>query len=85
MTDFGDLWYREFYLELEDKLQFPIAHSLPWIVTDTILESRSPSMMELVFYPLDVYNDAANRALRELDCQYLFNEIEAEVRVRIVR
>ena len=45
--DFSDLWYREFFLELEDKLQFPIAFSLPWILTDTILESRNPGMMEV--------------------------------------
>ena len=37
MIDLGDLWYREFYLELSKKTQFPIAMSLPWLLTDSIL------------------------------------------------
>ncbi|PRP73456.1 component of SCAR regulatory complex, partial [Planoprotostelium fungivorum] len=46
ITDVGDLWYREFYLELGKKLQFPIDMSLPWILADHILETKEPSMME---------------------------------------
>src|SRR5690348_14842540 len=79
MTDLGDLWYREFYLELTKRLQFPIDMSLPWILTDNILESKEASTMEYVFYPLDLYNDAANRALSSLHQQFLYDEIEAEV------
>eukprot|EP01114_Cavostelium_apophysatum_P018213 TRINITY_DN5592_c0_g1_i1.p1 TRINITY_DN5592_c0_g1~~TRINITY_DN5592_c0_g1_i1.p1 ORF type:complete len:1338 (-),score=458.14 TRINITY_DN5592_c0_g1_i1:118-4131(-) len=78
-SDLGDLWYKEFYLELSKKLQFPIDMSLPWILTDHILESREPSMIEYVFYPLDLYNDSANRALNSLHQQFLYDEIEAEV------
>eukprot|EP01117_Protostelium_nocturnum_P005158 TRINITY_DN1874_c0_g1_i1.p1 TRINITY_DN1874_c0_g1~~TRINITY_DN1874_c0_g1_i1.p1 ORF type:complete len:1354 (-),score=489.30 TRINITY_DN1874_c0_g1_i1:93-4154(-) len=79
MTDMGDLWYREFYLELGKKLQFPIDMSLPWILTDNILETKDPSMMEFLFYPLDIYNDSANRALKNLNKQFLYDEVEAEV------
>ena len=80
MIDLGDLWYREFYLELTKRLQFPIKLSLPWILTETILDSEDDlSMMEYVLYPLDIYNDAANRALSKLNQQFLFDEIEAEV------
>eukprot|EP01119_Soliformovum_irregulare_P019520 TRINITY_DN6199_c0_g1_i4.p1 TRINITY_DN6199_c0_g1~~TRINITY_DN6199_c0_g1_i4.p1 ORF type:complete len:1378 (-),score=485.69 TRINITY_DN6199_c0_g1_i4:58-4191(-) len=78
-SDLGDLWYKEFYLELSKRLQFPIDMSLPWILADHILESRDPAMIEFVFYPLDLYNDAAQRALRSLNQQFLFDEIEAEV------
>lgn len=53
--------------------------SLPWILTDHILESKDPAMMEFVFYPLDLYNDSANRALTSLKQQFLYDEIEAEV------
>ena len=35
--------------------------------------------MEFVFYPLDLYNDAAYRALHSLNQQFLYDEIEAEV------
>lgn len=79
ITDLGDLWYREFYLELSKRLQFPIDMSLPWILTDNILESKEASLMEFVFYPLDLYNDAAHRALNSLKVQFLYDEIEAEV------
>lgn len=53
-TDLADLWYKEFYLELSKKLQFPIEMSLPWILTDHILESRDAAMMEYVLYPLGI-------------------------------
>lgn len=49
MTDLADLWYREFYLEMSKCLQFPIEMSLPWILTDQILESHNSSMMEVRF------------------------------------
>jgi hypothetical protein len=61
ITDLADLWYREFYLELSHRLQFPIDLSLPWILTDTILETKNHAMMECLLYSLDIYNDAANR------------------------
>ena len=90
MIDLGDLWYREFYLELTKRIQFPIECSLPWILVDQILESSTfttsttnqlydTSMTEYMLYPLDIYNDAANRALSNLKSQFLYNEIEAEV------
>ena len=47
MTDLADLWYRELYLEMDSCLQFPIELSLPWILTDQILESQKSSMMEV--------------------------------------
>eukprot|EP01113_Clastostelium_recurvatum_P001498 TRINITY_DN1060_c0_g1_i3.p1 TRINITY_DN1060_c0_g1~~TRINITY_DN1060_c0_g1_i3.p1 ORF type:complete len:1328 (-),score=521.15 TRINITY_DN1060_c0_g1_i3:101-4084(-) len=78
-TDLADLWYREFYLELSKRLQFPIEMSLPWILTDHILESHNPAMFDFVLYPLDLYNDAANRALRSLKQRFLYDEVEAEV------
>jgi len=79
ITDLGDLWYREFYLELTKRLQFPIDMSLPWILTDHLLESKDASLMEYLFYPLDLYNDSARRALNSLNQQFLYDEIEAEV------
>lgn len=36
---------------------------MPWILTDHILETKEPSMMEYVLYPLDLYNDSAYYAL----------------------
>ncbi|KAL5012104.1 hypothetical protein ScPMuIL_010655 [Solemya velum] len=79
--DLSQLWYREFYLErtMGKIIQFPIEMSVPWILTDHILEKKEASMMEYVLYPLDLYNDSAHYALTYFHKQFLYNEIEAEV------
>lgn len=78
-SDLPQFWYREFYLELGKKIQFPIEMSMPWILTDHILEKNDPSMLEYVLFPLDLYNDSANYALSVFKKQFLYDEIEAEV------
>lgn len=79
--DLSQLWYREFYLEMTmgKKIQFPIEMSLPWILTDHILETKEPSMMEYILCPLDLYNDSAHYALHQFKKQFLYDEVEAEV------
>ncbi len=48
--DLSQLWYREFYLEMTmgSRIQFPIEMSMPWILTDHILETKNSSYMESV-------------------------------------
>jgi len=74
----ADLWYREFYLEMAKEHQFPIEMSLPWILTKEILERGNTTLMESILYPLNLYNDAAYRALFVLQKRFLYDEIEAE-------
>eukprot|EP00058_Branchiostoma_floridae_P010509 XP_002595997.1 hypothetical protein BRAFLDRAFT_123732 [Branchiostoma floridae] len=62
-----------------DDMFFPIEMSMPWILTDHILETKEPSMMEYVLYPLDLYNDSAHYALTKFRKQFLYDEVEAEV------
>ncbi|KAJ4432395.1 hypothetical protein ANN_21014 [Periplaneta americana] len=52
---------------------------MPWILTDHILRTKEPSMMEYVLYPLDLYNDSAVYALTVFRKQFLYDEVEAEV------
>jgi cytoplasmic FMR1 interacting protein len=78
-ANLADLWYREFYLEISKKIQFPIDMSLPWILTKDIIEKSSANLMESILYPLNLYNDAAYRALFVLQRRFLYDEIEAEV------
>ncbi|KAJ3091316.1 Cytoplasmic FMR1-interacting protein 2, partial [Quaeritorhiza haematococci] len=78
-SDISDLWHKEFYLELAKQVQFPISMSLPWILTETILESNDPEIMEFLFHPFDIYNDAAHRSLHDVKCRYIYDEIVAEV------
>ncbi|XP_072040304.1 cytoplasmic FMR1-interacting protein 2-like isoform X3 [Amphiura filiformis] len=79
--DLSQLWYREFFLEMTmgERIQFPIEMSMPWILTDHILETKEPSMMEYILYPLDLYSDSAQYALTKFKKQFLYDEIEAEV------
>eukprot|EP00116_Pleurobrachia_bachei_P001661 sb/3461923/ len=77
-SDLPQFWYREFYLQIENKIQFPIEMSMPWILTSHILEHGDASMMEYILFPLDLYNDSANYALSVFKKQFLYDEIEAE-------
>ncbi|KAF4078796.1 hypothetical protein AMELA_G00185560 [Ameiurus melas] len=79
--DLSQLWFREFFLELTmgRRIQFPIEMSVPWILTDHILDVKEASMMEYVLYSLDLYNDSAHYALTKFKKQFLYDEIEAEV------
>jgi len=77
ITDMSHLWYREFYLEITKQVQFPIDMSMPWILTDFLI--KTPSMKENIFFPMDIYNDAAARALSTLKQQFLYDEVEAEL------
>uniref|UniRef100_A0A672NHS8 Cytoplasmic FMR1-interacting protein 2-like n=1 Tax=Sinocyclocheilus grahami TaxID=75366 RepID=A0A672NHS8_SINGR len=55
--DLSQLWFREFFLELTmgRRIQFPIEMSMPWILTDHILETKEPSMMEYVPHTQSLY------------------------------
>ena len=78
LSNVSYLWMREFYLELGKRSQFPISMSLPWILTEHVLNQRNRPLMPLLFAPMDTYNDAATDALRVHKQQFLFVEIEAE-------
>jgi cytoplasmic FMR1 interacting protein len=85
-ADMGDLWYRERFLELskqmsanKDIVQFPIKMSFPWILIEHIVNSPNASRMENILYTLDIYNDAAMRALDSLGKRFVFDEVQAEL------
>lgn len=44
-----------------------------------VIESKEGGLLEGILMPFDVYNDAADRALRALKQRFLYDEIEAEV------
>ena len=67
LSDLSYLWYREFYLEVTKSVQFPISQSMPWILCETIIST--PNMKENIFFPMDIYNDAAALALYDLKQQ----------------
>jgi cytoplasmic FMR1 interacting protein len=83
LADMSHLWFREFYLGLTRCIQFPIDMSMPWIMTNFLI--NTPSMKENVFFPFDVYNDAGSRALVDLKQQYLYDEVEAELNLSFLQ
>ena len=84
-SNLGSLWFRETALDIETKndpniIQFPVRSSLPFILAEYILNaSDKPALHECVFFPFEIYNDAAYMATNVFRSQYLYKEIEAEV------
>jgi|UPI00048BFC97 cytoplasmic FMR1 interacting protein len=79
LCNFSCLWFREFYLEISKQTQFPIALSLPWILTEHIIFKPGTPNMDKIFHVLDVYNDVGSLSLQELGQQFFYDEVEAEV------
>jgi len=78
-TNLGFLWFRETSLDMDKVLQFPVRSSLPFILAEHLLQvSSKPALHDSVFFPFELYNDAAAQAIKVYDSQYLYREIEAE-------
>ncbi|KAI9343184.1 cytoplasmic fragile-X interacting family-domain-containing protein [Obelidium mucronatum] len=75
----SDLWFKEFYLEVSLKVQFPISTSLPWILTEYALESEDSELLKCVLYPFEIYAAASKRILLDMNCRYIHDELTAEV------
>ncbi|KAJ5068208.1 cytoplasmic fmr1-interacting protein-related [Anaeramoeba ignava] len=78
-SNLSHLWYREFHLELTKTIQFPIEMSLPWILTHHALSMRSSYVAEMMLFPLSLYDDSCDCAVKILKEQFIFEEIQAEV------
>ena len=55
------------------------------MLVDHVIESRDTGLLESVLLPFDIYNDSAEYALRVLKQRFLYDEIEAEVRINRVQ
>ncbi len=49
------------------------------MLVEHVLQSPDAGLLESVLMPFDIYNDAADYALRVLKQRFLYDEIEAEV------
>eukprot|EP00056_Hartaetosiga_gracilis_P000791 m.40491 g.40491 ORF g.40491 m.40491 type:complete len:1374 (+) comp10358_c0_seq1:113-4234(+) len=76
-TDLSSLWFKEYHLELEKKVQFPIEFSLPWMLMSTAM--TSPDLHQHLLVPLELYNQAGACCLFSLKSQTLYDEVQAEV------
>ena len=85
VSDLGDLWYRELFLEMTKHEQFPIEMSFPWILTEHLISSKAIEIpiIEKVLYAMDIYNDALHRSLYIMKQQFLVDEIEFEAKAAL--
>mmetsp|Transcript_32034 Transcript_32034/g.51057 ORF Transcript_32034/g.51057 Transcript_32034/m.51057 type:complete len:1314 (-) Transcript_32034:3116-7057(-) len=81
LSNLGELWYREFYLDITKSVQFSANTSVPWILCKTILDKNAPEFTRFLVHVLDIYNDAGNLALHSFKQQFMFNELEAELKI----
>lgn len=54
------------------------------MLVEYVLESKEGGLLEGILMPFDVYNDAADHALRALKQRFLYDEIEAEVMLNVI-
>lgn len=92
--DQSDLYFREVQLDINNVTAFPIRASLPFVLCEYALSARKsygtekdqhgkvvPENAELIFYPLAIYDDAANRARTKLASKMLMDEIMGEATI----
>ena len=79
-TNLGSLWFRETSLDMDKEMQYPVRSSLPFILAEHILASDdNPALNDSVFFPFEIYNDAAYYAINVFKSQFLYRELEAEL------
>ncbi|KAI0980129.1 hypothetical protein GJ496_009684 [Pomphorhynchus laevis] len=61
------------------KLEYSLSSSVPWILTDFLLDSDNYANSELFFSPVCIYDDAARVALNDYKDATLFKKIEVEI------
>lgn len=88
LREIGDqscFYFKEVELDRNNKVQFSVRSSLPFILCQFALDNCStyPEVTEILFYPLSIYNDAAYASIHRFHSQMLFNEIEAEANVAL--
>eukprot|EP01130_Rhizamoeba_saxonica_P001253 TRINITY_DN11136_c0_g1_i1.p1 TRINITY_DN11136_c0_g1~~TRINITY_DN11136_c0_g1_i1.p1 ORF type:complete len:1442 (-),score=319.44 TRINITY_DN11136_c0_g1_i1:37-3855(-) len=84
ITDLSTLWYREYWLEQTESVQFPIDISFPWVLTEHVIDTPNYfTMMEFILSPLSIYNDAADYSINVQKKKFLFDEIEAETNLAL--
>ncbi|KAJ3074552.1 Cytoplasmic FMR1-interacting protein 2 [Podochytrium sp. JEL0797] len=79
MKPVSDLWFKGCDLEVRQKIQSHISTSLPWILMEHILESQDSELISCILSPLEIYDFASKRILRDMKSQYLHDELTAEV------
>jgi len=79
LGDQSDLYFKEVQLDVNRVVCFPIRASLPFVLCEFALGNDvGPDITELVFYPLAIYDDAANIATNVLKSKIIYDEIKAE-------
>ena len=88
------LYFQEFCIDVyQNQVQkystsivyFPITTSIPYVLTEYIISHSSKhELIELLYYPLSIYDSAALRALNYFGSRTIFEEIKAESQISIM-
>lgn len=97
VCDQSSLYFKESYLDLyrnqlkgnknvKGIVYFPITASLPYTLINFVLQNSSTNQVMLgsLFYPLSIYDDAAAKAVYELQSKYLYGEIVSECQICVL-
>ncbi|KAK8837822.1 hypothetical protein M9Y10_036360 [Tritrichomonas musculus] len=83
-ADQSCFYFKEMHLDLNNAVQFPVKSSLPFILCQYALDNYvQPELTEIIFYPLSIYDDAANIAISTHHSRLMFDEIKAEAKVAL--
>ena len=81
-ADQSCFYFKEVQLDMNDAVQFPVRSSVPFTLCQFALDNYvQPDLTEVIFYPLSIYDDAANMALTVHKSRMMFDEIRAEAQV----
>lgn len=84
VSNLGYMWFREIFIDIDNVLQFPVRSSLPFILSEHLLNlTNKSSLQDSFLFPFEIYNDAAAMAVKTFSSQFLYREIESEVSVCI--
>lgn len=81
ITNVGYMYFREYPLSMkknEGKLFFEIQTSIPHVLCEYITKSSSPFTFDYMFFPFEIYNDAANIATYKFEFFPYYKEIQRE-------
>ena len=83
--DQSRLFFKEHWLDICKVSFFKITTSLPYILSNFALQNyHQTELTGSIFYPLSIYDDAANTALHYLKSSLLYKEIKAEAEICLV-
>ena len=78
LSNIGEFWFREIYLDSLTIPQFPYTLSFPYLLLHNISAKPLDHILEDIHIIASMYNDSGMILLNDMKCQYLYKELEME-------